>query len=1054
MGGQSTSRWKGKRPRRGTAPGWIRGAFLVAAVSLGGAVFSAACSGEDQLRPPGTQGTTTSSGTGTSSGTCDEGEQRDCSVTISEHNGVLTCMDGTQSCVGGEWTACSGENMRTRLAPWANQAEDGTAFSLSLPTDCIDNPCDPSCQVFNEDPATDITIPPVLPPFPWNVGDINGLPPAIAKKGSNEPCTTSEDCQFDQYCENPSQLACSHHPCATGSSTTSVSSANTGLNATCSPCVQKICAQDPTCCQATAPVGCDHDPCLQGVELKQACQGPGGCVEQICSARKGCCSYDCRTQPPGTQDAWCQAYTGSGASLCSPGTGLCSCAGSCGANNSSLCSGGLCRPRWNAQCVTMVGSTCGKSCAVNTWDSDCVNMVGSECGAICEDGPGTCAHDVCYTGDPLALGCDPCVAAVCAAKGACCATAWDQSCVDLVPIHCQNAGQPKTCPPKGQCTAWTPGTWNDSCSLPDLTVGVPCGGTVPVCNRGSAPVPAGTPLNIVSWAPSTGSFPSSAPNKVLNSCNPATPGTAACSHTLAAALAPGQCVSVAGCNGLAVNSEIMVNPAGAGHINECLCENNWSVYRNDACTSPACVASASVAFVKKLTMFVAIDASSSMQCTGTGCPTDAVSCPAGQTFVGDQRWIPMKNALSTFFSDPASAGTTVALRFWPDDTPALCGTSPCPATGAGNGCAVPRALATLSADPAPADTGEQALKNALAAKAFPCGNTPTYSGLDGATYWAINRKIANPNEEVIVVMLSDGQPSHCNTDGGAIKGLAQNAYYNYGVRTYVLGFGETQEGFVVELAQSGGGRSFYMNLTGNALQTKLLEAMKSIRGDVTPCNVSIPVDALTDANGNPMPPDPSEITVIYTSSANVQQTLTYVADPASCVANGWYLDPVDPSIGRLCPQTCQVVQADPGGRVQATVPCTTSISPTTYTQTYHAECPQGSKVQWGLLRWDSTTPSDSRVEFSVRTAEATADLPSATPHSAGVAQAAPTNTQICDTSGPAPLCPVDLYTALGELPDARQDYLELTMTLVPAADQVTAPTVHNWEITYSCPYSE
>lgn len=1044
MGGQSTSRWKGKRPRRGTAPGWIRGAFLVTAVSLGGAVFSAACSGEDQLRPPGMQGTTTSSGSGASGATCDDGEQRDCSVTISEHDGVLTCMDGTQSCVGGEWTACSGENMRTRLAPRANQPEDGTAFSISLPADCIDNPCDPSCQVFVEDPATDITIPPVLPPFPWTVGDINGLPPNLASIGTREPCTTAEDCQFDQFCDNPSGLSCSHHPCATGTGNL-YTTIDIGLTSSCSPCVQKICDQDPSCCLEDYAGACDHNPCLQGNALKKDCEGALGCVNSVCNSRPGCCQVNCNDYAP-NQNAFCATLTGVATSQCSPGTGDCTCPTNvCQAG--ALCSGtgmfALCKPKWDNQCRTLVTSLCGKSCAPNQWDASCVSMVETECGADCEDPTGTCAHDPCYTGDRLINGCNACVSAICTARPSCCSTRWDQSCVDLVPQYCGNV-----CPPKGRCTSWLPGESNPSCAGPDLTLGVPCGGTVPVCNRGSAQVPAGTVLDIVSWAPGAGNFPSSAPTEVLNSCNPP-PGAPACSTTLAQPLDPGDCVSVAGCNGLAVNSEIMVNPTGA--VNECLCENNWSLYRNDACTSPACIASASVAYVKKATMFVAIDASTSMQCTGTsGCPPTATSCNAGQSYVKPQRWNPLRNALTTFFQEPTSAGLGVALRFWPDNSPATCGTSSCGALGAINGCGQPLVpFGTLTADTGAADTQETALVNALAAKT-PCGDTPVHNALDGALYWATQRKQANPTEEVMVVFITDGMPTHCNQNGVDIKALAQNAFNTHGVRTHVMGFGESNEAFTVELAQSGGGRSFYLT-TGTtasqiaAFQSSIVAAMKDIRGDVLPCDIDVPVDGISD---------PSQITMVYTSGSGTNTTLIHVADPASCVPNGWYIDPTNPANAKLCPQTCQTVQGDVGAKVQATVPCTTTINPTTHTEVYQAQCPQGSKVQWGLLRWNTTTPSDSNVQFTVRTAETAADLAAAMPHSAGTAQAAPTNTQVCDTSGPAPMCPVDLYNALGGLPEARQDFLELTMTLNPAADQVTAPTVHDWEITYSCPYSE
>jgi hypothetical protein len=223
----------------------------------------------------------------------------------------------------------------------------------------------------------------------------------------------------------------------------------------------------------------------------------------------------------------------------------------------------------------------------------------------------------------------------------------------------------------------------------------------------------------------------------------------------------------------------------------------------------------------------------------------------------------------------------------------------------------------------------------------------------------------------------------------------------------------------------------------------MLDALKAIRGELLPCDVTIPIDGVTD---------PTKVSVLYTSSTGTTTTLTKQANAAAC-GNGWYVDPTNPSNAKLCPATCTTVQADTGAKVQAVVTCVVSLSPMTYTQTYHADCPTGTKVQWGYLTYDSTTPGDSNVVLDLRTAETTAGLATATTHNAATAHAAPTNTQVC-TTGQTPPCSVDLYTKLGKLPDARNDYLRLTMTLNPTSDGQTAPAVHDWEITYSCPASE
>jgi hypothetical protein len=124
--------------------------------------------------------------------------------------------------------------------------------------------------------------------------------------------------------------------------------------------------------------------------------------------------------------------------------------------------------------------------------------------------------------------------------------------------------------------------------------------------------------------------------------------------------------------------------------------------------------------------------------------------------------------------------------------------------------------------------------------------------------------------------------------------------------------------------------------------------------------------------------------------------------------------------------------------------------PTNVRQTYEAQCPPGTKPQWGFMAYDTTTPGTSTVQFRARTATTQAGLASATFTAVATAQAAP-NTQVCPMSGPAP-CPRDLYTTLGT-PDAKYPWLELEAILTPNPVSV-APTLNDWQITYSCPPGE
>jgi hypothetical protein len=1029
MAGFST-RWMGAL-YRSRSSAWAPRALLLVVLATVTAVAAGACSGDDGGLPgphAGTGGAAPAGGTGPGSSSsssagdaCVEGEEISCHITIGEHEGVLTCLDGVRRCVDGVWGACTGATTMRRSPFTAGSQGEGEGayprpFANSDAGPCVGNPCDPTCQSFDETPdGGDITIPSLVPMYPWSVGNITSVPESVLLQGMRQPCMTGEDCQFDQYCDTPAKGACSHDPCAPG----------IALLSSCSPCATKVCAANPTCCvSTTTSADCAHDVCATGtaVGMTPSCDS---CVANICAVQPGCCGPLCVAGDPVNGNSRCQSLTGEAGSTCVASRCTVADFAHCPPGSQYVPAAAACGAFWSASCRSLVTSQCpGRSCGPTPqWSSTCANLVNSTCGAKCDTDP-PCAHDKCYSGDPLLSGCDPCVAQICAVDSTCCTSGWTQQCVDKVTSVCG-----LSCETHGICSSYTPGQTDPACSDKDLTLGVPCSGTVPVCNRGNTAAPAGIRIN--AYPAGSRQIPNSSPSRVLSSCSP-TGGTLAC--TTAQTIPPGGCINVTGCTGLSDGMELYVNPPGAGHVAECKCVNNGSIYQSGiSCESPGCVANESVSLIKQVTMFFTVDLSTSMR-RSTGSSTD------------DQlasRWIPATNALKSFFADPASAGLGVALRFWPDSSAPACNETPsCPPAG-GGGCATPLVpLGVLTAAAAPTDTQENLLINAINSKT-PNGNTPMYPAMDGATAWAINRKLAFPDEEVAVVFVTDGAPTSCNTNYNAIAALARNAFYNHGVRVHALGFGNANGTFMQQVADAGGGQAYFLS-TGPTLQDNVSSALASIRGDALPCDVNLPVAGVAD---------PSTVSVVFTNSAGTSTTLTKLAAPGAC-GDGWYLDPTNAAVAKLCPQTCTNIRAAAGGRVRAVVPCSSALSPlTTSWERYEADCPPNTAPQWGYLRYDTTTPSDSNVEFYVRSADAAADLATATSHLAVTAHATPTDTQVCNSSS-APLCAVDLFNALGGLPDARRHYLEVSMTLNLNSGGNIAPTVHDWEITYSCPDSE
>ena len=497
---------------------------------------------------------------------CSEGATRDCSVTVGEHVGVLTCLEGTQTCEDGEWGPCSDmqRNMRPAPPPAARQS-NVFVKSLSSAVDCLANPCDPSCQFYDEVPAVPVTSPPQNLVAPWNTGEFGGLPPALQAQGSTEPCVVGADCQFDQYCNNPTSGTCLHSKCVTGG----------GLKSGCDPCVSQICAGNPGCCTTPILGTCSHDLCVTGAPLIGGAAACDPCVQTICNIF--------------TYNFCCNQVTGA----------------------------------WTQDCVNQVANVCGKDCSTGTWSQACVNQVKSQCNAHClnENVP-PCAHDKCYVGAALDAACDPCVAQVCADTPSCCGDSggtWTGLCVEKVASVCG-----ETCAAKGDCVPWLPTETDPDCFGFDLTIGVGCTNNgakqVPVCNRGNGDAPAGLPIAILPAAPPDelgNCYVGLGGATIINTPAIVPPGQCI-DVTLPDSTPEGAQIGVNLANAPGYN------------FSECNCSNNWSLWSSGtgACADPSCAGASAYAKLKKVKLFVTVDRSASQGCSlgwvgATPCPMGA-----------------------------------------------------------------------------------------------------------------------------------------------------------------------------------------------------------------------------------------------------------------------------------------------------------------------------------------------------------------------------------------------------------------------------------------------
>ena len=157
-----------------------------------------------------------------------------------------------------------------------------------------------------------------------------------------------------------------------------------GGGAACNTGMAGVCADGQTSCAG----GGEQCVPLTGAQA-ESCNGlDDDCNGQVDNGNPGG-GGGCNTGLPG---------------ICGPGT--------------QQCSGGnlICQQNQGA-----VGEVCG-----NGVDEDCNGQADNGC----------CAHDICVTGVVLTVGCDPCVAQICAVDSYCCNTAWDSYCVSEVGSVC------------------------------------------------------------------------------------------------------------------------------------------------------------------------------------------------------------------------------------------------------------------------------------------------------------------------------------------------------------------------------------------------------------------------------------------------------------------------------------------------------------------------------------------------------------------------------------------------------------------------------------------
>ena len=286
-------------------------------------------------------------------------------------------------------------------------------------------------------------------------------------------------------------------------------------------------------------------------------------------------------------------------------------------------------------------------------------------------------------------------------------------------------------------------------------------------------------------------------------------------------------------------------------------------------------------------------------------------------------WTTAVNAITSFVNDPSSATLDVAIQFFPplfpDCNPAAYATPAVP-LGRLPGHA-PAIIAEVNAH-APFGLG-----------------TPIEGALGGAEQFCTAFKSSPnrnpPDEDCVVVFITDGEPTVCSSDFNVIAQLAGNAWQNAQVRTYAIGMDGANFTLLDEIARRGNtdcdpnGPALACNATTGS--AGLSVALALIRSTVS--KKVTKTAPLTCEWGIPPPPsgakfDPEQVNVDLL--ANGQKTrLGKVPSAAECAnfTNGWYYDdPANPTRIIACPDTCTAVTGSNVAGVSVTLGCATDVA--------------------------------------------------------------------------------------------------------------------------------
>lgn len=309
------------------------------------------------------------------------------------------------------------------------------------------------------------------------------------------------------------------------------------------------------------------------------------------------------------------------------------------------------------------------------------------------------------------------------------------------------------------------------------------------------------------------------------------------------------------------------------------------------------------------------DSGTTNEAGGSPCVTEtlgAVPVPLAMLMVFDRsgsmlsptgpnsKWNQARNAMIGFTDTKGASGTKMGLTMFPPDP------------GGGDQCQ-PASYAPVVPIALLPGNGS-AIKDALLTRE-PTGSTPMANAMIGGIDAMKAFLAKNPNEEGVIILVTDGDPGGCSGDtvsnvasitAGAAKGTPR-------IRTFAVGMEGATFASLDTIAKAGEGAPAAFNASGSggdagvSPQQQLLDSLEKIRSGALGCEYILPTP---DAAKGVL--DPASVDIDFTAGPNdppVKIRRVEGADKCGAVAGGFYYDnPANPKRIVLCPSSCETVR--------------------------------------------------------------------------------------------------------------------------------------------------